>query len=293
MMTPLRYVFAGNRFFVLERMLELGLTLVRIYAVRDSYLARELPRRGLSFEILPGKADFVQALMSLDFDIFVCNGCPIILPITKLTAGTNKRFINVHPSLLPDLRGSDPVPGAVLHGRKSGATCQEMNDKIDAGDIIAQVEIGDTTRLDVSLLYQLSFLAERDVFAEAWRRSFLASEPQRIGPGDIYYTVKPADLVIRWEEDAPAIVRRVLAFSNQSKGARFTHCGIEFKTFDAEWLPHPYLAELTATKRNNEVCFVYERRLAIAKNGGLLVLKEIEGDLSQIKPGETIGASAR
>lgn len=247
----------------------------------------------MAFEVLPNKPDFVQSLMSLDFDIFVCNGCPIILPISKLTKDSHKRFVNVHPSLLPDLRGSDPVPGAVLHGRKSGATCQVMNDQIDAGDIIAKVEVGETAGLDVALLYQLSFIAEGDVFVEAWRRDFATTEQQKLGPRDIYYTVKSTDQDIRWDEDATAIVRRVLAFSNRSKGARFTHHGIVFRAFDADWLRHPYLARLVAAKRENEICFVYERRIAIAKNGGLLLLKDVEGDLSHIKLGETVGSPPR
>lgn len=292
-MKPLRYVFAGNRVFVLEKMLKLGLSLVGIYAVRDSYLARELTRRRVAFQILPSKQDFVQALMSLDFDIFVCNGCPIILPISRLTVGTEKRFINVHPSLLPDLRGSDPVPGAVLYGRKSGATCQVMNDQIDAGDIIAKVEIGETEGLDVALLYQLSFIAEGDVFMEAWQKGFAPSEQQKLGPGDIYYTVKTSDQDIRWDEDAKAIVRRVMAFSNRSKGARFTHRGNAFKTFDADWHQHPYLTRLVTARRENEICFVYERRIAIAKHGGLLVLKDVEGDLSRVESGAILENTAQ
>ena len=288
-MNAIRYVFAGNRFFVLQKMLELGLSVVKVYAVNGSYLAREMDRRGMTFDVVPSKTDLVQALMALEFDIFVCNGCPIILPVSRLTEGNKKLFINVHPSLLPDLRGSDPVPGAILHGRKSGATCQLMNDQIDAGDIIARVEIGDTNGLDVALLYQLSFRAERDVFEAAWRQHFTATERQELSPLDVYYTAKPSDQVIQWGEDAPTIVRRVLAFSNRSKGACFSHKGMEFKVFDADWLRHPYLSELASARRENEVCFVYERRIAVAKNGGLLILKDVEGDLSALTTNECFG----
>ena len=107
-----RYVFAGNRFFVLEKMLELNLPIIKIFALCDSFLAKELERRRISYEIIPPKRDFVQILKALDFSILVSNGCPVILPITELSLGNNKVFVNVHPSFLPDLRGSDPVPGA-------------------------------------------------------------------------------------------------------------------------------------------------------------------------------------
>ena len=54
--------------------------------------------------------------------------------------------INVHPSLLPKYRGSAPIQWAIINGDKvTGTTIMEMNEKMDAGDIILQkqVEIGE------------------------------------------------------------------------------------------------------------------------------------------------------
>ncbi len=49
--------------------------------------------------------------------------------------------INVHHSLLPKYRGSSPAASAILAGEPvSGVTIIEMDQKVDAGDILAQKE---------------------------------------------------------------------------------------------------------------------------------------------------------
>ncbi len=49
--------------------------------------------------------------------------------------------VNVHPSLLPDLRGAAPMQWAVLKGyKKTGVSTQCMVKAMDAGDILLQVE---------------------------------------------------------------------------------------------------------------------------------------------------------
>ncbi len=49
--------------------------------------------------------------------------------------------INVHPSLLPDLRGAAPVQWALLRGyRRTGVSTQFMTKEMDAGDLLLQEE---------------------------------------------------------------------------------------------------------------------------------------------------------
>ncbi len=51
------------------------------------------------------------------------------------------KCLNIHGSLLPDLRGATPVPIAILKGyEKTGTTIQVMEKELDAGDIVAQRE---------------------------------------------------------------------------------------------------------------------------------------------------------
>jgi len=51
-------------------------------------------------------------------------------------------ILNIHPSLLPKYRGPTPVATAILNGDKTtGVTIIKLNEKIDAGEILSQLEI--------------------------------------------------------------------------------------------------------------------------------------------------------
>ena len=55
--------------------------------------------------------------------------------------GAWARGVNLHPSLLPALRGTDPVFRALARGeRRLGVTLHRLAPELDAGDIIAQRE---------------------------------------------------------------------------------------------------------------------------------------------------------
>ena len=50
--------------------------------------------------------------------------------------------INVHASLLPELRGASPIQHAILQGNeKTGVTIMQMAEGLDTGDILSQVEV--------------------------------------------------------------------------------------------------------------------------------------------------------
>ena len=54
--------------------------------------------------------------------------------------------VNVHASLLPELRGAAPIQQAIIEGRtKTGITIMEMGEGLDTGDMLLkrEVEIGD------------------------------------------------------------------------------------------------------------------------------------------------------
>ena len=70
--------------------------------------------------------------------------------------------INVHGSLLPELRGGAPIHWAIINGYKeTGMTIMKMNEKMDAGDIIAQekLKIGEDEILE-SLYQRMSILGK-------------------------------------------------------------------------------------------------------------------------------------
>lgn len=290
MINGAQYIFVGNRFFVLEEMLKLKLYIKKIFAVSGSYLEKELIKNKIEYESLSSKENLVEYLLNTEFDFLIVNGCQYILPISKLSAsGSDKKFINIHPSFLPDLRGADPVHAALLYGRDSGATCHIMNDKIDAGDIISQVKINYSPDYDTDLLYQLTFLAEKQAFADAYKKEFKASKPQVKTEKDIYYSFKPEDLEINFNNDADKIQKRIKAFSNKNKGAQFKKGENIYKVYDSKFINEPFETELLNDYKENQVVFKYGDSIAIKKNkSSLLILEKIEGDLSRIQVGEIL-----
>ena len=97
-------------------------------------------KRALELELpvleIPDKETLVKITKTLDFDIGIVIAFGLIFPAEILV---DKKFINVHFSLLPKYRGASPVQSAILDGQKtSGITWQIMAQKLDAGDILYQ-----------------------------------------------------------------------------------------------------------------------------------------------------------
>ena len=84
--------------------------------VKDSFAEKELISRKKEYVSIESKKQLLELIKNTEFDVLVSNGCPYILPITKLRK-KDEIFINLHPSLLPDLRGIHPVNGAILFDR--------------------------------------------------------------------------------------------------------------------------------------------------------------------------------
>lgn len=77
--------------------------------------------------------------MSLDVAI-VCDYGKIIPK--ELIEIPRRGFLNVHPSLLPRLRGASPIRSAILNDENpTGVTVIQLDDKMDHGPIVAQKKI--------------------------------------------------------------------------------------------------------------------------------------------------------
>lgn len=281
------FIFVGNRFFVLEEMLRLNLHIKKIFAIQNSYLEKELSQRNIQFTSITSKKQLIDEIQTNDFDFFVSNGCPYILPISELQT-QKKKFINVHPSYLPDLRGGDPQPGALLFAKDSGATCHVMDDGIDTGGIIAQVKIPYSQDLDVALLYQLTFLAEKEVFILAYKNNFVQSLDQQTTGLEIYYSKKEQDLKIDFYSPINEIYQKIKAFSNRSQGSYFIFDNTKYKVYDCEIVKNTYLISKSPNYQDSEVVFNYENILLIKKDDAYLKLKNFSSDVGVITPGSVL-----
>ncbi|MCP5972867.1 methionyl-tRNA formyltransferase, partial [Klebsiella pneumoniae] len=73
-------------------------------------------------------------------DIIVTAAYGQILPVELLELPKD-RAINVHASLLPRHRGGAPIHRSIIDGDdKSGITIMYMEEGLDSGDVISQME---------------------------------------------------------------------------------------------------------------------------------------------------------
>ena len=87
----------------------------------------------------PTDRAFVDRLRTLAPDVGVVVAYGHILK-PELLALPRHGMVNVHPSLLPELRGAAPVEWAILNGlEKTGVTIMRMDEGLDSGPILHQL----------------------------------------------------------------------------------------------------------------------------------------------------------
>ena len=214
-----KVIFIGNRYYCYEVIRKEKFEIVETYAVKGSFLEKYLINNNIEYKILPPKEEFINEISLLEYDILISNGCPYILPISILKKESEKKFINIHPSLLPDLKGRNPINGAILFNRKHGVTCHLMDDGIDTGQIISQIEIPLKRDYDVRLLYKITFMMEAQVLKNAIDNGFNVDYKARLISNPIYYSFKDGDNKIDVGDDDNLIYRKIKAFSIAGKYA--------------------------------------------------------------------------
>ena len=282
----MKYVFVGNRKYVLEEMIKNELNIEKIFVIKDSHLERDIQQMNFDYLLVNSKSELISLLEKTNFDILISNGCPYILPISKLK---KSKYVNIHPSFLPDLKGVDPVIGSILFERDSGATCHYMNDEIDSGDNISRVKIDFSNDLDAGLLYHLSFLAEKQCFNEALRRNFETIKKQEENKDNIYYSRKESDKHITFNESNKKIISKVKAFNNKSQGAYFLLNDLKIKVFNAEILVNNFIYKNTENIVDMDIIFSYENTIIFKKDNEIMKFSQISVSADKIKKIEKYG----
>jgi methionyl-tRNA formyltransferase len=108
------------------------------------YVLEELKKIGLSpiHSVTSAKTPLptIEDLKKLEADVFVVASFGKILP-KELIEVPRYGTLNVHPSLLPKLRGASPIQDSILGLAETGVTIIKMDEKMDHGPIIAQTEV--------------------------------------------------------------------------------------------------------------------------------------------------------
>jgi methionyl-tRNA formyltransferase len=125
--------------------------------------------------------------------------------------------LNVHPSLLPHLRGAAPIQAAIREGLdETGVTIMLMDERMDAGPILVQVGapiLPDDTGLTLgSRLARLG--AELLVNAlSAWQAGTIVPRPQDDAAATYCRPLRKEDANLDWSESAVTLARTCRAYT--------------------------------------------------------------------------------
>lgn len=130
--------------------------------------------------------------------------------------------INVHGSLLPELRGGAPIHWAIIRGYKeTGITIMDMSSKMDAGDIIAQEKIAIGNDMILDDLYQKMSILGRDLLLKTLPdiiNGTCVRKSQNDDDATFAYNVKKEETKINFSDNAYDIHNLVRGL-NSSPGA--------------------------------------------------------------------------
>lgn len=134
--------------------------------------------------------------------------------------------INLHGSLLPKYRGFTPVIWAIINGeKKTGVTLHYMNEKPDAGDIIAQKEVEISPEDTGKTLYDKITEAGLQLFKETFpkiKNGTASRIPQNEEEATYFGRRKPEDGIIDWNKSSIELYNWVRALMYPYPGA-FTY----------------------------------------------------------------------
>ncbi|MFZ2621250.1 MAG: methionyl-tRNA formyltransferase [Minisyncoccia bacterium] len=88
----------------------------------------------------PESEEIIKSYAPNGFDLFIVASYGKIIPQNILDLPKYKT-INVHPSLLPKLRGPSPIISAILRENETGVTIMRLDADIDHGPILAQRKV--------------------------------------------------------------------------------------------------------------------------------------------------------
>jgi methionyl-tRNA formyltransferase len=263
-----RFIFVGNRRFVLDEMIKSKCTIVWIFVIAGSHLENDINNGYLkgwtNIDIIEDKKSLVEKIKNYSgtYDVLISNGCKYLLPIGNLPQAV---YVNIHPSYLPNLRGVDPVIGAILHSQDSGATCHLIDNGVDTGDIISQIKIPFSDDLDVQLLYQLSFVAEKMVFNDSLRKKFIPLKKQQDSPDNINYKRREEDKTLWIDDELAVMLKKVKAFNNSSLGCIFHTNQGQFRVFEAKVMRNSFLTSYVSQFQTGVVAMAFEDSIIFRK----------------------------
>lgn len=141
----------------------------------------------------PNADEVVQAATLCPCTVYIYSGPGgAILRQSILNCG--KRFLHVHPGIVPYFRGSTTIYYSLLMENQCGATALFLNEKIDGGPVLGTKSFPPPTdRTTIDLYYDPWIRAQLlvELLREYQLTGCFQEKPQNTGDGETYFIIHP------------------------------------------------------------------------------------------------------
>lgn len=252
-----KIVFMGTPDFsvpVLRRLLDDGYNLIGVVTQPDRPVGRKRVLTPPPVKVEALKHDIpvyqpekirqqeeLDKILALEPDLIVTAAFGQILP-KQLLEAPKYGCINVHASLLPELRGGAPIHYAIINGKeKTGISIMYMVEKLDAGDILTQVEVEVTETDTVGTLHDKMSAAGADLLSETVPKLLkgeLTPVRQNDDQATFAWNIKREQEKIDWSKPGVQIYNHIRGM-NPWPVAFTTLEGTVMKVWSSEKMEHP------------------------------------------------------
>ncbi|GGI14322.1 methionyl-tRNA formyltransferase [Gottfriedia solisilvae] len=223
-----KIVFMGTPDFsvpVLRRIIEDGYEVVGVVTQPDRPVGRKrvLTPPPVKVEALKHNIPVLQPekirlkeetdkVLTLNPDLIVTAAFGQILP-KEILESPKFGCINVHASLLPELRGGAPIHYSIIQGKsETGVTIMYMVEKLDAGDMLARVVVPIEEKDHVGSLHDKLSIAGADLLSEtvpALLKGEITPEKQDESKVTFAWNIKREEERIDWSKSGEEIYNHV------------------------------------------------------------------------------------
>lgn len=216
---------------------------------------------------------FIEELKTFEADAIAVVAYGQILPRAILEM-PRLGCLNAHFSLLPRWRGAAPVQHALICGdTKTGVTIQHMAEKLDAGDVVTQIEYSILPEETTGDLWQKLTPIGAEALSQALRQ-LENGTARRLPQDETQITLAPQlkreDGLLHWNEAARDLANRVRG-TNTWPGAWTTFNGAILKVGRAE-------VEENLSGAAGKVVAIEARGIVVGTGEKALRLLEVQGE---------------
>ena len=217
--------------------------------------------------------EFYEALKEYNPDLFITVAYGKILTQEVLSIPP-LGCINVHASLLPKLRGGAPIHKAIINNYpRTGVTIMYMVEKMDAGDIISQVETPILRTDNVGILH--------DRLSEMGTKLLLETIPNIVSGNINPIKQNEEEVTYAWnisrEEEKIDFNKDTIDIFNQIRGlnpwpgAYALLDGVVVKIYNSR-----ISDSFFTTRKNGEIGKVYDDGIGVSTHDGEIIITEIQ-----------------